>query len=105
MKHYITLMGQNFLDAYYAFHGAVSGNGERQRYLTCVELVQNSLPMAVARPFVDKYFTDDSIQEVKKCMRYSMCACEALNTTFISGAYLIQRDTVFLPKWWPPKVI
>ena len=91
-------MGQNFLDAYYAFHGAVSGNGERQRYLTCVELVQNSLPMAVARPFVDKYFTDDSIQEVKKFLCYSMCvesACEALDTTFISGAYLIQRDTVF----------
>lgn len=66
-------MGQNYLDAYYAFYGAVTGGGERQRYLTCVELVQNSLPMAVARPFVDKYFTDDSIQEVKKCMCYSMC--------------------------------
>ena len=67
-------MGQDFLNAYYTFYGAVTGGGERQRYLTCIELVQNSLPMAVARPFVDKYFTDDSIQEVWKCMCYSMCA-------------------------------
>ena len=64
-------MGQDFLNAYYTFHGAVTGGGERQRYLTCVELVQSSLPMAVARPFVDKYFTDDSIQEVRMCV--SMC--------------------------------
>ena len=64
VKHYINLMGRDFLNAYYTFTSAVTGNGEKQRYLSCVELVQNSLPMAVARPFVDKYFTNDSIREV-----------------------------------------
>ena len=64
VKHYINLMGRDFLDAYYTFTSAVTGNGEKQRYLSCVELVQSSLPMAVARPFVDKYFTNDSIREV-----------------------------------------
>lgn len=64
VKHYIRLMGKDFLDAYYTFNTAVTGSGEIQRYLTCVELVQFALPMAVARPFVDKYFTNKSIQEI-----------------------------------------
>ena len=64
VKQYVNLMGRDFLDAYYTFTSQVTGSGEQQRYLTCVELLQYSLPMAVARPFVDKYFTDDSIQEV-----------------------------------------
>jgi len=64
VKHYISLLGQDFLDAYYTFTSAVTGNGEKERYLTCVSLVENSLPMAVARPFVDKFFTNSSRQEV-----------------------------------------
>jgi len=71
VKHYISLMGQDFLDAYYTFTSAVTGNGERERYLTCVSLVENSLPMAVARPFADKFFTNSSRQEVS-------CQCTIL---------------------------
>ena len=66
VKHYVSLMGRDFLDAYYTFSSAVTGNGEKERYLTCTSLVEYSLPMAVARPFADKFFTNSSRQAVSK---------------------------------------
>ena len=39
--------------------------------LTCVELIENNMPLAVARPFVKEFITDSMIAEVQ--LSYGFC--------------------------------
>ena len=50
---YITSLSRPFLDAYYEF----TGEGEPERYTTCITEAQKIFPFAIARPFIEEIYS------------------------------------------------
>ena len=53
IKRYLTYLSSDFVSAVVTFTQAVTGEGWRQRYQTCISVVQQAMPIALARPFTD----------------------------------------------------
>ncbi|XP_064384785.1 endothelin-converting enzyme homolog isoform X2 [Halichondria panicea] len=51
IRSYIPYLSDNFVNVYYAFTKTTQGSGEQQRYKTCIGVVQDLLPIALARPY------------------------------------------------------
>ena len=50
---YVPYLGSNFLSVYYRYTLAVLGEGEVDRFLTCIAVIENVAPMPLARLFTD----------------------------------------------------
>lgn len=69
--------------------------------LNCVELVENIMPLAVARPFVEEFITDTARADVSLCsymgIQLAIYACK-LKINKISIFLLIPTSAICLPK-------
>ena len=50
---YIPTLSSDFVSAFDSFSLATTGQGLRQRYQTCLSVVEAVMPIALARPFTD----------------------------------------------------
>lgn len=48
---YLPFLSDDFINVYYAFTKTTAGSGEQPRYKTCIGVVQNLMPLALARPY------------------------------------------------------
>ena len=52
-RSYVPDLGNDFLSLYYQFHKLVSGEGQQERYLTCIGDIEWVAPMPLARLFTN----------------------------------------------------
>lgn len=76
IRGFIPYLSQDFLQVYYNFTRVVTGSGEIDRNQTCLAIVQQAMPIALARPYTEyvlpsgtKEVVTDMIPEVKKAFK------------------------------------
>ena len=52
-KVYVPYLGDDFLSMYYQFQKLVRGEGQPERYLTCITIIERVAPMPLARLFTN----------------------------------------------------
>ena len=65
-KEGVRYLSRDFLSVYYNFTEQITGTGEKDRNVTCLDLVQISFPIALSRPFTDVYFPSNAKSSVSQ---------------------------------------
>ncbi len=74
---YISLLGEDFLNNYYAFTQATVGSGKVDRYLTCISLLEDIVPFTVARLYTDYVLPEGTRGNVSAMIKEIKDAFEA----------------------------
>lgn len=90
VNQYISYLGDDFLDVYYAYTSVVLGSGKIERYLTCISSLETFVPMTISRLYTDyvlapgtKGNVSEMVEEIKKAFQERLQANTWLDTTTI----------------------
>lgn len=90
VNQYISLLGDDFLDVYYAYTNVVLGSGKIERYLTCISALETFVPMTISRLYTDyvlapgtKGNVSEMVEEIKKAFQERLRTNTWLDNTTI----------------------
>ena len=64
MREYTPFLGYDFLHVLYDFNEVIAGIGEGDRYVTCIQILEQVSPMPLARLFTDYILPEGNVGNV-----------------------------------------